>query len=148
METGTRHYVPVATRRNRCSKASMLCFRTCGTFRIAFPRHAPARFPDHAPAKIDVTFTATPVLSWQGVAAPVRCVMAGCHGSAPRTAHRVMDALKRWHMTVPECVSDWTKRCAEQLRRSSSSCDASSSSLPMRPLLRLLPIQRSRSQYQ
>ena len=23
-----------------------------------------------------------------------------------RTAHRDMDALKRWHMTVPECVAD------------------------------------------
>jgi hypothetical protein len=33
-----------------------------------------------------------------------------------RTAHRDMDALKRWHMTVPECVAEWTKRCTEQLR--------------------------------
>ena len=33
-----------------------------------------------------------------------------------RTAHRDMDALKRWHMTVPECVADWTQRCTEQLR--------------------------------
>jgi len=33
-----------------------------------------------------------------------------------RTAHRGMDALKRWHMTVPECVADWTQRCTGQLR--------------------------------
>ncbi len=32
-----------------------------------------------------------------------------------RTAHRDMDALKRWHKTVPECVADWTKRCTKQL---------------------------------
>jgi len=31
-------------------------------------------------------------------------------------APRDMDALKRWHMTVPECVAGWTKRCTKQLR--------------------------------
>jgi hypothetical protein len=69
--------------------------------------------------------------------------MAGCHGSVSRYGRPQAVA----HDCARVC-GDWMTRCAEQLRRSSSSCDASSFSLPMRPLLRLLPIQRSRSQYQ
>lgn len=57
-------------------------------------------------------------------------------------------AIKRWHMTVPECVADWAKRCTKQLRPIIEqllcillfSADMSAASV--------LPTQRSRSQHQ